>query len=673
VTIYHVASDGNDSAAGTEAAPWLTVDKFNASTFKPGDQVLFRCGDTFFGTVQPPGTRTQGQAPLVISSYGAGPPPNISNYKIALSAGWQSAGGNLWTLDLTNNTKWTGYQLTTGEGRNVGFLRVNGVYKGAKKWTTGTLAAQWDFHSDMATGVLTVYSVGNPSTYGLDSGTNDIRIAVGNRLIDGPASAPGEITGVWISGINFDGCAGHGIGDAVRDSVIIGCRFQGLGGGHLASAPEANTRYGNGIQFGLSSRRVRAIFNTITDVYDTATTCQGERSGGSSAFIDCDFAFNEIARCEQAFELYLYNDNGLGWAGGVGFDGVKFRGNRCFDIGYGWSHDVRPDQNVAAPLLIYRMEAPLNDVLVEGNEFYRFRGNFITAGSVSDIPAGYTIGKNYIFGRSDQVIHNKGTAYTIAEWASFAAARGTGERAIVQLLETGTTPDVKTSMSRVMNVAADSVARANIAQDMAREIAGLTARVLGTALSGTNSILTGAGTPIALGITPSYVGQLFQNTNASYQTMWYATGTSGSTNWRPLNTPLSGNGPPNSGGTAITPNYIGQLYVDLTGTSLAMWHSTGTASSANWRPIVTAQVSGGAPAENPQFAGRLAIDTGSRVAYIGVDTTGLTDWLLVTGWKPTVPATSTSFGVKGQRSADANYAYFCYDTDSWIRVAKDAW
>lgn len=39
----------------------------------------------------------------------------------------------------------------------------------------------------------------------------------------------------------------------------------------------------------------------------------------------------------------------------------------------------------------------------------------------------------------------------------------------------------------------------------------------------------------------------------------------------------------------------------------------------------------------------------------------------------TVPSTSSSAGFKGQYSADANYAYICYDTNLWIRVAKSAW
>jgi len=667
VTTYYVSNEGNDSNSGRlQTAAWLTLAQVQATTFRPGDQILLRRGDTWFEQLVIPGTRAQSDAPLIISSYGAGPPPNVSTYKIAAAAGWVNSSGNLWTLALTNNTKWTGYQLTTGEGRNVGHLRVNGVYKGSKKWTTGTLAAQWDFHSDTTTGVMTVYSVGNPS-----SAASDIRIAVGNRLIDGTVA--NEITGAWISGINFDGCGGHGVGDALRDITIIGCKFQGIGGGHLTADPDPNTRYGNGIQCGNSSRRVYAALNTIVDVYDTAVTCQGESSGGTSGWAEIAFNMNEIARCEQAFELYALDD-GPDWPVGTGFTQVGFRGNRCFDIGYGWSHDVRPDQNVAAPLLFYSMDAPVNDIYVEGNEFYRFRGNFLTSGSADDLPSGYTIGKNYVFGRSDQVIYNRGTAYTMSQWASFATSIGTGSSVIVHLLETATSSTVKTSLARLVNASADSVARQNMAQFASQEMGALITATMGLA-SGNATILTGNGPPNAGGaaITPSYVGQWYQDTTTGFLSMWYSTGTSSSANWRCAGPVLSGGGPPNSGGTAITPTHLGQLYMDTTGTSLALWHATGTAASTNWRVIVTCQNSAGAPAETPQFVGRLAVDTSLDIAYIGTNTNSVADWKMITNYKSVAPVNATANGRVGQFSFDASYFYICTATDTWKRVAIATW
>lgn len=55
-------------------------------------------------------------------------------------------------------------------------------------------------------------------------------------------------------------------------------------------------------------------------------------------------------------------------------------------------------------------------------------------------------------------------------------------------------------------------------------------------------------------------------------------------------------------------------------------------------------------------------------------TTGLmVDTEVKLGVHVEVPALSTSTGKVGDFSADENYLYICYATDSWIRIAKSAW
>ena len=38
-----------------------------------------------------------------------------------------------------------------------------------------------------------------------------------------------------------------------------------------------------------------------------------------------------------------------------------------------------------------------------------------------------------------------------------------------------------------------------------------------------------------------------------------------------------------------------------------------------------------------------------------------------------VPTYNTSVGLPGQRSADGDYAYFCVDTDTWLRQEIQSW
>ena len=73
-TTYYVSPQGNDANSGqSPTKAWATLSKVNATTFKPGDCLLFEGGKTFRGTLtldaKDSGTPT---SPLLISSYGRG-------------------------------------------------------------------------------------------------------------------------------------------------------------------------------------------------------------------------------------------------------------------------------------------------------------------------------------------------------------------------------------------------------------------------------------------------------------------------------------------------------------------------------------------------------------------------------------------------------------------------
>ncbi|MBK6283798.1 MAG: hypothetical protein IPF54_15125 [Draconibacterium sp.] len=51
-TIYYVSNSGSDSNSGTsESLSWKTLTKVNSFTPKPGDQILFKRGDEWSGTI----------------------------------------------------------------------------------------------------------------------------------------------------------------------------------------------------------------------------------------------------------------------------------------------------------------------------------------------------------------------------------------------------------------------------------------------------------------------------------------------------------------------------------------------------------------------------------------------------------------------------------------------
>ena len=66
--------DDNDGLS--PVTPWQTLDKVNATTFVPGDEILLRTGCTFHGQLHPLGDGSA-EAPCRISSYGGGDKPII--------------------------------------------------------------------------------------------------------------------------------------------------------------------------------------------------------------------------------------------------------------------------------------------------------------------------------------------------------------------------------------------------------------------------------------------------------------------------------------------------------------------------------------------------------------------------------------------------------------------
>ena len=72
-TTYYVDSGaGDDAGAGTsQGAPWRSLDKVNATSFAPGDSVLFKGGSTWRGSLTVTSSGAAG-APITVGSYGTG-------------------------------------------------------------------------------------------------------------------------------------------------------------------------------------------------------------------------------------------------------------------------------------------------------------------------------------------------------------------------------------------------------------------------------------------------------------------------------------------------------------------------------------------------------------------------------------------------------------------------
>ncbi|HYQ57716.1 MAG TPA: right-handed parallel beta-helix repeat-containing protein [Draconibacterium sp.] len=99
-TNYYVSATGSDGNLGTsESSAWRSLAKVGSTTFKPGDQVLFRKGDTFYGALQVKGSGTA-SSPISFGAYGSGALPVISG--LSKISNWEPHGNGIYKSNVTN-------------------------------------------------------------------------------------------------------------------------------------------------------------------------------------------------------------------------------------------------------------------------------------------------------------------------------------------------------------------------------------------------------------------------------------------------------------------------------------------------------------------------------------------------------------------------------------------
>src|SRR6266496_1903114 len=85
INYYFSTTDGDDSRTSTQAqsssTPWKTLSKLNTffSSLQPGDLVVFKRGDVFYGSINIAKSGSSG-LPISFSAYGTGAKPVISGF-----------------------------------------------------------------------------------------------------------------------------------------------------------------------------------------------------------------------------------------------------------------------------------------------------------------------------------------------------------------------------------------------------------------------------------------------------------------------------------------------------------------------------------------------------------------------------------------------------------------
>jgi parallel beta-helix repeat protein len=122
---YFATITGDDNRTSSQAknpsTPWKTLNKLNSifSSLQPGDSVLLKRGDTFYGSISI-STSGNSNAPIVIGAYGSGNKPVITS--LVTVNNWISKGNGIWE---SSNSSF---------GSTVNMVLLNGVVQGMGRY-----------------------------------------------------------------------------------------------------------------------------------------------------------------------------------------------------------------------------------------------------------------------------------------------------------------------------------------------------------------------------------------------------------------------------------------------------------------------------------------------------------------------------------------------------------
>lgn len=347
-TTYYVSSTGT-SVSGTDANAPMSYKTAQSRTYLSGDTILFKRGDTFYGTFSPKIAKIDDSI-TTISAYGQGEMPNISGYKIVGSKeAWQNHADGIYKIDLTDTQCFSGILTTDANSVNIGFMEDNkGVKYYNKKGSLDELENEYDFYCD----ATCLYIKSNENPY---SSLGELKLATRTNLLFMNSD-------LKIENIKVSGTGAHGLLKAdgsITNVEISNNIIEDIGGSFL----NGTTRYGNGIEFyntDVSNLLVKD--NIIRNVYDVGFTIQGTKGSGTDVVVrDNVFVKNtqdsEIWESESATGIHSY----------------EFKSNISIAQGRGWGYEARPDKYVAAHILFWYYRSEDTDIYFHHNIVYHPR------------------------------------------------------------------------------------------------------------------------------------------------------------------------------------------------------------------------------------------------------------------------------------------------------------
>lgn len=123
-TNYYVSStDGNDSYSAAQAqnpsTPWQSLAKANSffSSLRPGDNLLFKRGDVFYGSLNANASGSSASR-IVIGAYGAGAKPLFTGFVNAQN--WTNIGNGVWQYSVPTSSTYLNLVKINGQNQAMG-------------------------------------------------------------------------------------------------------------------------------------------------------------------------------------------------------------------------------------------------------------------------------------------------------------------------------------------------------------------------------------------------------------------------------------------------------------------------------------------------------------------------------------------------------------------------
>jgi hypothetical protein len=384
-TFYVSSSSTSSTEDGSINNPWKSLDEVNSQTFKAGDGILFKRGDTFRGTLIPSGSGSSGNV-ITYSAYDSGAKPLILGSKDISSTGsWTNTGDNIWRTTSTINS----------EVNDIGNLIFNNEASfGFKKTTLGGCASQGDYFFNTGDKLIYMYSSGNPGTY-------YSHIEAGGAYTENIAVLDG-LSYVTFDNLDFRYSANNGIFLSSTDNIIIeNCDVSWIGGMFVPS--EFPVRMGNGIQMWNSNSNIILRYNRINQVYDAGISPQG---GGTYTQQNIQMYYNVISNCYYSYEIFNKPGSTL--------TNVNFYNNDCSYSGSQWSSNQRPDNGHQEHIRNGEAGGQVTDCNIKNNIFYQSAN---TCYEFQESLSGWNIDYNLVY--VNKVAEYLYTSYTtLSQWQS---------------------------------------------------------------------------------------------------------------------------------------------------------------------------------------------------------------------------------------------------------------